>query len=90
MTTPLSQFPKPEADQYKGKRKLFLVPNFAFSPDAPEEARRLLDRYWSEVRDHVNGLERSLGKVSHVYHEAMFSGGDEGIKLLEGVNPTAF
>ena len=87
MTTSLSQFPKPEADQYKGKRKLFLVPNFAFSPDAPEEGRRLLDRYWSEVRDHVHNLERSLGPVTHVFHEMVFVPGDEGMKMLESLNP---
>ncbi|MCS4558969.1 hypothetical protein L9G74_21350, partial [Shewanella sp. C32] len=61
MTTPLSQFPKPEAEQYKAQRKLFLVPNFAFPRDAPDELRQLLDRYWSEVREHIDNLERSLG-----------------------------
>ena len=87
MTTPLSQFPKPEADQYKGKRKLFLVPNFSFGPGAPEEAQQLLDRYWSEVRDHIHNLERSLGTVAHVYHETLFTDGEEGMKLLETLNP---
>lgn len=87
MSTPLSQFPKPEAEQYKGKRKLFLVPNFVFSPDAPEEGRRHLDRYWSEVRDHVHNLERSLGSVTHVFHETVFVPGDEGMKMLEAMNP---
>ena len=87
MTTPLSQFPKPEAGQYTGRRKLFLVPNLAFAPGVPEEGARLLDRYWSEVRDHINSLERSLGAVSHVYHETVFSEGDEAMRLLEQLNP---
>ena len=90
MTTTLSQFPKPEADQYQGKRKLFLVPTFAFAPGVPEEGETLLERYWSEVRDHINSLERSLGTVSHVYHETLFSEGDEGMKLLEGLNPKGY
>ena len=90
MTTPLSQFPKPEADQYQGKRKLFLVPTFAFAPGVPEEGETLLERYWSEVRDHVNNLERSLGTVYHVYHETLFSEGDDGMKLLEGLNPKGY
>ena len=71
MSTPISQFPKPEAEQYKGQRKLFLVPNFTLSPHAPEEGLRLLDRYWSEVREHIQNLERSLEPVSHLYHEAI-------------------
>ena len=89
MTQPLSQFPKPEAEQYKGRRKLFLVPMFAFPPDIPEDGQKLLERYWSEVRDHIENLERSLGSVSHVYHETVFSEGDDGLKLVEGLNPGA-
>ena len=87
MSTPLSQFPKPQAEQFQAKRKLFLVPIFAFPPGLPDEGDQILERYWSEVRDHVNNLERSLGTVSHVYHETLFSDGDEGIKLLESLNP---
>ena len=90
MTTPLSQFSKPEAEQYQGSRKLYLVPNFSFGPDAPEEALGLLERYWSEVRDHVNNLERSLGSVAHVYHETLFSDGEEGMKLLDALNPSGY
>ena len=87
MTTPLAQIPKPEAEQYKDKRKLFLVPAFLISPDAPKEGQEVLERYWSEVRDHVHNLERSLGTVAHVYHEAISREGEEGIKVLEQINP---
>ena len=88
MTT-LSQFPRPEAGQYAGRRKLFLVPLFALPPGIPEDGAQLLERYWSEVRDHVNNLERSLGAVSHVFHETVFSEGDEGLKMVEALNPGA-
>jgi len=88
--TILSQFAKPEAGQYRSQRKLFLVPNFVFHPDAPEEAHKLLDRYWSEVRDQIHNLERSLGAVTHVYHEMLFSDGDDGMELLEVVNPNGY
>lgn len=87
MTTPLSQMPKPDAGQYAGKRKLFLVPSFMAGPDAPDEVLQLLDGYWSEVRDHINNLERSLGTVTHVYHEMVCSDGDEGMDLLQMLNP---
>lgn len=90
MPTPISQFQKPEAEQYKGKRKVFLVPNFAFAPDAPEEGLLLLDRYWSEIRDHIHNLERSLGTVTHVYHETVFNEGDEGMKMVEALSPQGF
>ena len=88
MTNPLSQIPKPDAEQYKGSRKLFLVPLYYISPDAPEDGRQVHERYWSEVRDHIHNLERSLGSVTHVYHEAVFEQGEEGLKALEALNPT--
>jgi hypothetical protein len=79
--------PKPDADQFMGKRKLFLVPNYIFPPGMPEEAQQLEQRYWSEVRDHIQNLERSLGPVRHVFHEMLYEDGDEGMKLIEAMNP---
>lgn len=87
MSTPLSQMPKPEAGQYAEARKLFLVPAYLISPDAPDDAQQLMERYWSEVRDHIHNLERSLGQVSHVYHEALYGDGDDGMRMLEAMNP---
>ena len=83
----LGQMPKPEADRFIGKRKLFLVPNYVFPPGMPDEARKLEERYWSEVRDHVQNLERSLGPVRHVFHEILYDDGDEGMRLIEAMNP---
>ena len=82
MATPITQMPKPDAGQYSGERKLFLVPSFMMPPTLPEDGQALLDGYWSEVRDHVGSLSRSLGQVSRVYHELVHEGGDNG---LEGV-----
>ena len=87
MTQPLSQTGKPLADRYSGSRKLFLVPNYAFPPDISEDGLEVLQRYWSEVRDAVGNLERTLGQVTRVYHEMLFSEGDEGAKMLESLNP---
>ena len=87
MATPITQMPKPDAGQYSGERKLFLVPSFMMPPAMPEEGQALLDGYWSEVRDHVASLSRSLGRVSRVYHELVYEGGDAGMEMLEQVNP---
>ncbi|MDA0769863.1 MAG: hypothetical protein O2821_06530, partial [Chloroflexi bacterium] len=83
----LGQMPRPEANQFMGKRKLFLVPNYIFPPGMPDEAQKLEERYWSEVRDHVQNLERSLGPVHHVFHEMLYTQGDEGMRLIEAMNP---
>ncbi len=87
MSTPLSQFEKPGASQYLGRRKLFLVPHFPFPPDVPDELKSLLEKYWTELRDHINNLERSLGAVGHVFHEMLFVEGEEGLGILEQLSP---
>ena len=87
MSTPLSQMPKPDASQYDGDRKLFLVPNFMMPATLPGEGQSLLENYWSDVRDSVGTLERKLGKVSRVYHELIYDPGDPGIEMLEHINP---
>ena len=85
MATPITQMPKPDAGQYSGERKLFLVPSFMMPPTLPEDGLALLDAYWSEVRDHVASLSRSLGQVSRVYHEMVYDGGDAGIEMIEQI-----
>jgi len=87
MTQRITQLPKPDAGQYSEDRKLFLVPNFMIPPNAPKEGQDLLETYWSEVRSHIENLERSLGKVAHVYHEVVYSDGDEGLSMVQEVNP---
>ena len=90
MSARLTQMPKPEAGQFEGERKLFLVPTFLLPADIPEDGQKLLESYWSEVRDHIENLERSLGRVSHVFHEIVYSGGDEGLKMVLEMNPKGY
>ena len=85
----LGKISKPDASQFMGKRSLFLVPNFVFPPDVSPEADNLLESYWSEVRDHIQNLERSLGPVRHVFHEMLYETGEDGMKLLDLLNPKA-
>ena len=87
MTTPITRIARPEAGQYTGQRKLFLVPIFLFPPDLSDDASQLLERYWSEVRDHIQNLERSLGSVKHVFHETIYAGGEEGMRMVDAMNP---
>ena len=87
MTTPLSQMPKPPVEQFEGRKKLFLVPNHVLPPNAPEEGLDLLSKYWSEVRDSIANLERSLGPVSKIYHELIYTGDDDGLQQIEMMNP---
>ena len=83
----ITQMPKPEAGQYRENRKLFLVPLFVQSPGMPEDGRKILEHYWAEVRDQLENLERRLGKITCVYHEAVCVADDEGMDLMEELNP---
>ena len=89
MTSPLSQIPRPQASRFDDKKKLFLVPNYVLPPDAPQDGQELVARYWSEVRDSIANLERSLGAVSRVYHELIFLDGESGLAQVEMMNPNA-
>ena len=89
MTRQLSQIPRPRASSYEGKKNLFLVPNYIAAPGLPQEAQELIEKYWSDVRDSIGNLERSLGTVSRVYHEMICAEGDEGLQHLDVLNPTA-
>ena len=79
--------PKPPVEQFEGRKKLFLVPNHVLPPNAPEEGLDLLSKYWSEVRDSIANLERSLGPVSKIYHELIYTGDDDGLQQIEMMNP---
>ena len=89
MTSPLSQIPKPQASRFDDKKKLFLVPNYVLPPDGPQDGQELLSKYWSEVRDSISSLERSLGSVSRVYHEFIYLDGEDGLTQIEMMNPSA-
>ena len=90
MSARLTQMPKPEAEQFEGERKLFLVPTFLIPANIPDDGQRLLESYWSGVRDHLENLERSLGRASHVFHEIVYSGGDDGLKMVLEMNPKGY
>ena len=89
MSKPITQIPKPEASQYSSRRKLLLIPAYIFSPEAPEEGKKILEDYWAEVEQQIVSLETSLGSVAQIYHEGLCYGGETAIKVLDGLNPNA-
>ena len=89
-TTPITQIQRPRADAYAGKRSLFLAPNFVAPPGADGEGKAVFERYWSEVRDSIANLERSLGAVDKVYHEFVFADGADGLAQVEAMNPGGY
>jgi len=80
---------KPSAELYKGKRKLYCIPLLYVEKDAQRDYLEKVERYWNEVEEHVNKLEKT-GKVKKIYHEAIHSAGDEGMKVIEKMNETSY
>jgi hypothetical protein len=90
MAEELGKVAKPESGQFKGKRKLYLIPLLFSWEGAPAEYTEKLNLYWQQVGEHIANLELKIGKVKQVYHESISLAGEEGLKVLEKLNPTGY
>ena len=82
MTQELGRIERPSAEQYRGRRKLLLVP-LVYSParDEPDGAAAL-QNYWEQMQTQVAALENALGGLHRIYHESVTEGADEGLAQL--------
>ena len=89
MAEEIGKVEKPEAEQFKGKRKLYLVPLLYSFEGAPADYAEKFDLYWQQVREHIANLESKMGTVNRVYHESITIAGDEGLEILEKLSPAS-
>lgn len=83
MAQELGRITRPSASQYKGRRKLLLVP-LLYAPAAEsKDVLVILQTYWDEMQTQVASLQSALGGLNHIYHESITQGGDGGLKQLE-------
>ena len=82
MTQELGRISRPAADQYRGRRKLILVP-LVHSP-APNEpdGTAALQNYWQQAQIQVAALENALGGLQRLYHESVTEGESAGLEQL--------
>lgn len=86
MSTELGKIERPEAEQFKGQRKIYLVP-LIFEPRQPaKDYAELYERYWTGVREHLLKLEGRIGSIARIYHEAVGFTGEEGLAEAEKLN----
>ncbi len=90
MAEELSKINKPEAGRFANKRKLYLIPLLYSWSEAPPEFTEIFGRYWQQVREHIANLESKMGEVNRIYHESISLAGEEGLKVLEKINPSSF
>jgi hypothetical protein len=79
----LGRVERPEADSFRGRRKLLVVFLVFSHESAPQEYTERCERYWSQVAEQLAKLAARLGPVRHVYHESVWEGGEAGLTLLE-------
>ncbi|MFC1892887.1 hypothetical protein ACFLYR_02460 [Chloroflexota bacterium] len=90
MAEQLGKIEKPEAEHFTSKRKLYLVPLIFSGEEAPADYMAKFNLYWEQVGEHVANLESKIGRVSHVYHESIALGGENGLKVVEKLNPSCY
>lgn len=90
MSQPLGKIEKPESDNFKKGRKLFLVPLIYSSKEAPEDYVEKYELYWKQVAEQVLNLESKIGLITLVYHEAVSTDGQEGLDLVEKLNVKSY
>ena len=82
MTQELGRISRPAADQYRGRRKLILVPLvYSPAPDEPDGAAAL-QNYWQQAQIQVAALENALGGLQRLYHESVTEGESAGLEQL--------
>jgi hypothetical protein len=85
MAKKVAKIKKPKAEKFKKGRKLFFLP-LVFTPENPEgEFKEMLDRYWRESRQQLEGLEIKLSKVQKIFHEWVDEGGLSGIETMDAM-----
>jgi len=90
MTEQLGKIEKPETEYFAGKRKLYLVPLVFYGENAPPAYMEKFNLYWQQVSQQVTNLESKIGKVTHVYHESITLAGEDGLKVIEKLNPSCY
>jgi hypothetical protein len=86
MSQELGKIEKPEANDYKSKRKIFLIPLIYSGDQKNKDYSAMFETYWKQVKEHIENLESRIGKAKHIYHESISDAGEEGLKVMEKLN----
>lgn len=73
-------------EDFKGKRRLFCIPNI-FVPDEDDETlKNLIEKYWYEALSHLEKLEK-LGLIAKIFVETIFIEGQDAVDVIRDTNP---
>jgi hypothetical protein len=81
----LGQIDRPKAEDFSGKKKLYCVANIYAIEDAPEDYKKLVDKYWDEVVQQIEKIE-AAGKIKRIFCELIYQEGDDAFNMLMKIN----
>lgn len=90
MAEQIGRIEKPAAERFKQGKKLYLIPLMYANKNAPPEFKEKVARYWQQVAEQLVNLEAKIGKIEHVYHESISQSSENGMKVMEKVNPDGY
>lgn len=76
---------KPEAEGYRNKKKIYFVRNLYLPEKASDAYKKIFDRYWDEVKEHLAKLE-AAGDISKIFCESIYMPSEEAMKVLSAMN----
>jgi hypothetical protein len=90
MPEQLGKIEKLEAERFKKGKKLYLVPLVYSVEEAPDDYKEKCSSYWQQVAEQLNNLASKIGRVNRVYHESIFQSDEDGMKAMQGLNPSGY
>ncbi len=90
MVEKLGKIEKPEAESFKRGKKLYLIPLIYSSVETLDEYKEKCGRYWQQVAEQLSNLASKIGQVNRIYHESIFQSGEDGMKIIERLNPNSY
>jgi hypothetical protein len=90
MSEILGKIEKPNVEEYKKERKLFLVPLIYARDNFPQDYLKLVEQYWQQLAEQINKLELKIGIINKIYYEANPHTGEEGLNIIKELNEKGY
>lgn len=84
----IGKIERPQAEKFFEKKKLYCV-NHIFFSGKDEELKKMLDKYWTEIDEHLRRLEVA-GKIRKIFIEGLTSPSEETISSIKEINENLY
>jgi len=81
----LGQISRPNAEDFVGRKKLYCVASIYDIEDAPDEYKKLADKYWDEVTGQIEKIE-AAGRIKKIFCEMISEESDNALDLLAKIH----